>query len=286
VDPFATDAPDALERAFRDHPIGVVELELVQGVGGVRAVPAAVLQRLAELRRRNDCLLFVDEVQTGMFRTGPFIRSQELGIKPDLLTIGKGTSDMMFPFAMTLYSEAVQERLDDQHCHLPDAIRARYSYETGLRTVLGALRRAEAEQLSQLVRERSELFARLLSSELRNCRLVREVRCFGLLIGIELNTADRPHRWFKKLLCQLYLLALLTHPTFPLLVGYCQYEPHVLKLTPPLSVTEGEIRAICATISAVLNRPPGRVAFAGLMRMSVPSRLKWLRSRFFQEELS
>ena len=125
VDPFAVDALAAVDAAFRDHPIGVVQLELIQGVGGVRAVPAAVVQRLTELRRKTDCLLFVDEIQTGMFRTGPFVRSNQLGIQPDLLTIGKGTSDMMFPFAVTLYSEAVQERLVERACLLPDAIRAR-----------------------------------------------------------------------------------------------------------------------------------------------------------------
>ena len=62
--------------------------------------------------------LFVDEVQTGMFRTGPFVRSREMGLAPDLLTIGKGTSDMMFPFALTLHSGEVQQRLDQVRCRL------------------------------------------------------------------------------------------------------------------------------------------------------------------------
>jgi acetylornithine/succinyldiaminopimelate/putrescine aminotransferase len=286
VDPFATDAAGAVDRAFRDHPIGVVQLELIQGVGGVRALPAAVIQCLVEVRRNTDCLLLVDEVQTGMFRTGPFVRSKELGIQPDLLTIGKGTSDMMFPFAMTLYSAAVGERLDERECLLPEAICARDCYETGVRTVLNSLRRADAENLPHRVHDRSKLFARLLMAELQDCPLVRDVRCFGLLIGIELDAGRRPLRWMKKLVCQLYLLALLTHQTFPLLVGYCQYEPNVLKLTPPLSVTEDEVCSICATISSVLHRPLSRVAVSGLMRMSVQPRLKWLRSRFSQEERS
>jgi acetylornithine/succinyldiaminopimelate/putrescine aminotransferase len=283
VDPFSENAVAEVERAFREHTIGVVQLELVQGVGGVRAVPDAVLQSLVQRRRETGCLLFVDEVQTGMFRTGPFARSKQLGIQPDLLTVGKGTSDMMFPLALTLYSEAVEERLHERECLLPDAIRARYGYETGLRTLLSTLRRAEEECLPDRVRERSDLFARLLGAGLRDCPLVREVRCFGLLIGIELDTRGRSHRWLKKLVGQLYLLALLNHKTFPLLIGYCQYEPNVLKLTPPLSVTEDEIHQICATLSSVLHRPLSRVAISGLMRMSVLPRLKWPRPRFSQE---
>jgi acetylornithine/succinyldiaminopimelate/putrescine aminotransferase len=276
VDPFANDAPSALESAFRDHPIGIVELELIQGVGGVRAVPEPVLRKLSELRRSNDCLLFVDEVQTGMFRTGPFVRSQQIGLEPDLLTIGKGTSDMLFPFALTLYSEAVAERLAERNCWLPETLRDRYGYETGLRTVINTLRRADRENLPERIRERSELFARLLTSGLKNCPAVREVRCFGLLIGIELNVARRPQRWMRKLLSQLYLLALLKHETFPVLVGFCQYEPNVLKLTPPLTVTEEEVCSICAAISAVLHRPLGRIALSGLTSLPVLSR--WTRS--------
>jgi acetylornithine/succinyldiaminopimelate/putrescine aminotransferase len=155
-----------------------------------------------------------------------------------------------------------------------------------MRTVLNALRRADTGNLAHRVRERSELFARLLTAELRDSPLVRDVRCFGLLIGIELDVQRRPHRWLKTLVCQLYLLALLTHRTFPLLVGYCQYEPNVLKLTPPLSVTEDEVRSICAALASVLHRPLSRVALSGLMQMSVPTRLKWLRSQFIQEERS
>jgi hypothetical protein len=48
---------------------------------------------------------------------------------------------------------------------------------------------------------------------------------------------------------------LLRHPSFPLFAGYCQYEPHVLKLTPPLSITDDEIRQACETLIDVLRRP-------------------------------
>ena len=124
----------------------------------------------------------------------------------------------------------------------------------------------------------------MLTAELGDCPLVRDIRCFGLLIGIELDADRRPHRWLKKLIYQLYLLAMLNHQTFPLLVGFCQYEPNVLKLTPPLSVTEDEVRSICATISSVLHRPLSRIAMSAWMQTSVRPRLEWLRTRFSQEE--
>jgi acetylornithine/succinyldiaminopimelate/putrescine aminotransferase len=60
---------------------------------------------------------------------------------------------------------------------------------------------------------------------------------------------------------------MLRDPRFPLLAGFCQYEPNVLKLTPPLSVTEDEVRSICQTLSVVLRQSLSRVAIAGLMQM-------------------
>ena len=87
------------------------------------------------------------------------------------------------------------------------------------------------------------------------CKAVREVRVFGLLIGIELEATGLPQRWFKKRLFWFYLAAMLKHPRFPVLIGFCQYEPNVLKITPPLTVNPDEIREMCATIGEVLRRP-------------------------------
>src|SRR5262249_5606523 len=159
-----------LEAALRDNGVAVVQLELIQGVGGVRPITPAVLRYLEENRRRWGYFLLVDEVQTGMYRTGPFVRSSEAGGTPGILTLGKGTSDMMSPFGLTLYSAGVAERLARQRPDLPNDIRRRYGYEIGYRTVVNTLRRAEAADLSARVREAGELFARLLNEQLAGCK--------------------------------------------------------------------------------------------------------------------
>src|SRR5262249_33195199 len=111
VDPFAEDAEARIEAALQQHPVAVVQLELVQGVGGVRPIPERVVRYLEARRKHWGYLLLVDEVQTGMYRTGQFTLSRAMGLTPDLLLLGKGTSDMMFPFALVLYSAGVQEKL-------------------------------------------------------------------------------------------------------------------------------------------------------------------------------
>jgi acetylornithine/succinyldiaminopimelate/putrescine aminotransferase len=264
VDPFAADAEARIEAELQKHPVAVVQVELIQAVGGVRHVPERVIRYLEERRRHWGYLLLVDEVQTGMYRTGPFTLSRGLGLSPDLLLLGKGTSDMMFPFALTLYSAAVREKLDQAAPDLPAAVRQRYGYEFGYRTVLNVLRRAEELSLSRRVAESGKLFERLLSEGLAGCKAVREVRAYGLLIGIELDVERWPRRWFRKRLSSLCLFSMLRHRDYPVLAGFCQTEPNVLKITPSLTVAPDEIRAVCATVTDVLKRPFYRLLAAGL----------------------
>jgi acetylornithine/succinyldiaminopimelate/putrescine aminotransferase len=255
VDPFEANAIENVEVALNENPVGVVQVELIQAVGGVRALPAKLLRHLKEAKRRWEYLLFVDEVQTGMYRTGPFVRSREHGLEPDLLTVGKGTSDMMFPFSVTLYSDQVRRKLAAAKIDLPEAIRSRFDYEFGYKTLLNVLDRVEAANLPERVRRCGTLFEPILTGGLRECPSVRDVRVFGLLLGIELDTRHWLRRWLGKRSGPLYVLDLLRHPSFPLFAGYCQYEPHVLKLTPPLSITDDEVRQTCETLIDVLRRP-------------------------------
>jgi acetylornithine/succinyldiaminopimelate/putrescine aminotransferase len=264
VDPFAPDAEAQIEAALQQHPVAVVQMELIQAVGGVRRIPDKMIRYLDTHRQQFGYLLLVDEVQTGMCRTGPFTLSRQLGLTPDLLLLGKATSDMMFPYALTLFSQTVQEKLAAAGSDLPVVIRKRYGYEFGYKTVLNVLRLAEAIDLPARVTESGALFAKLLNEGLASCSNVREVRVYGLLIGIELDATGWPLRWFRKRLYSFYLYSMLRHRQFPVLVGFCQYEPNVLKITPALNVAPEQISATCATIIDVLQRPFPRLAAAAL----------------------
>lgn len=255
IDPFRDSILEDFDAALKRYPVGVVQLELIQAVGGVRPIPENVLRHLESRRREHDYVLFVDEVQTGMYRTGPFVLSEKMGIRPDILTVGKGTSDMMFPFAVTLYSDEVGRKLDASHSNLAETLRRRNNYEFGYKTLLNTLHRAEKQCLCERVRDSEALFVKLLGERLASCKAVRDVRVFGLLIAIELKTGRWLPRVIEKKIPFVYIYNLLVHPRFPLLIGFCQYEPNVLKFTPPLSVTREEIESACDTITDVLRTP-------------------------------
>ncbi|MEQ9406154.1 MAG: aminotransferase class III-fold pyridoxal phosphate-dependent enzyme [Fuerstiella sp.] len=293
VDPFAEDACARIDQVLSLNPVGIVQLELIQGVGGVRCIPQPVLDHLQDRREEHGYLLFVDEVQTGMFRTGPFLRSLDVGVAADLVSIGKGTSDTMFPFAATLYGQAVHDQLQAVGSELPAWLRQRYGCDIGYAALLNTLRRAEADDWTSRVRHQESRFRSQLVTGLKNCRNVLDVRVFGMLMGIELRrpAADvqspgapfnefpaRPagltlidrtvHRAVGDRLPRLYSLAMLQHPAAPLLIGFCQYEPHVFKLTPGLLMTDQQIDSVCQTVCETLNRSVLRVSAQGVRHLA------------------
>jgi acetylornithine/N-succinyldiaminopimelate aminotransferase len=80
---------DEIESLIDDHTVAVM-IELVQGEGGVQPQDRAKVQALAAMLKSRDILLMVDEVQTGIYRTGEFLASNLYGIEPDVITLAKG----------------------------------------------------------------------------------------------------------------------------------------------------------------------------------------------------
>ncbi|RXK08722.1 aspartate aminotransferase family protein, partial [Halarcobacter bivalviorum] len=73
-----------------DDETVAVMIELVQGEGGVFPFPKDKIQELAKFLKQNDILLIIDEVQTGVYRTGEFLASNLYEIEPDIITLAKG----------------------------------------------------------------------------------------------------------------------------------------------------------------------------------------------------
>jgi diaminobutyrate-2-oxoglutarate transaminase len=97
-----------LERVLNDsgsgieHPAAVI-VETVQGEGGLNAARASWLRELADLCKRHDILLIVDDVQAGCGRTGSFFSFEEAGIEPDIVCLSKSVSGYGLPMALTLF---------------------------------------------------------------------------------------------------------------------------------------------------------------------------------------
>ncbi len=264
LDPFAPDAVAELRQTMGKFPVAAIQLELVQGVGGVREIPANVLRELQAVSVQFDVPLIVDEIQTGMHRTGPFVRTATTPLRPDFIALGKGTSDMMFPCSLTLFSDKASERLRECGSCLPDYLQRRFGYQTAIRCILNSLQRWEQAPITKSVLDAGRMYREQLTESLRTLQVVRDIRVFGLLIGIELDLCRSllPRLGLKP--AQLYLLRMMQDAKFPLLMGYCQYEPQTLKFTPPLNVLPEEISASVGTIRNALACSQAELLVRGL----------------------
>lgn len=87
---YAKDIGEAIEKAKSDSAVVAIFIELIQGEGGIYALPKDEVAKLADFCAKSDILLMVDEVQSGVFRSGAFLASSYYGIKPNVVTLAKG----------------------------------------------------------------------------------------------------------------------------------------------------------------------------------------------------
>ncbi|HMK08350.1 MAG TPA: acetylornithine/succinylornithine family transaminase [Anaerolineales bacterium] len=218
---------DALERAV-DPQTAAVLLEVVQGEGGVHVADAVFLEAAQNLCRERGALLVIDEVQTGLGRTGKMLAVEHFGLAPDLLCLAKSVAGGV-PMGAVLIGGRVQGFAPGVHGSTfggnPLACAA----------AVAALDAIVAEGLPRQAAEKG-LF---LLSRLRQMEspLVREVRGLGLMIGIELRRKVAP-----------YLEALLQAGVVALPAGLT-----VIRLLPPLVITYPEIELVLGAVGSVLK---------------------------------
>ena len=101
------DTAEVLDRMLSDRSSGIdapaaILLETVQGEGGLNVASPHWIRRIAEIARRNECLLIVDDIQAGCGRTGTFFRFEGMGVMPDIITLSKSLSGFGLPMSVVL----------------------------------------------------------------------------------------------------------------------------------------------------------------------------------------
>lgn len=97
-----------------DKPAAVI-VEALQGEGGLNVASAEWMRKLEKLCRKHDMLFIVDDIQAGCGRTGTFFSFEEMGIKPDMITLSKSLSGYGLPFAMLLMRKELDQWTPGEH---------------------------------------------------------------------------------------------------------------------------------------------------------------------------
>lgn len=251
---------DALDRELKSKRFAAFIVEPVQSEAGV-CVPHPEYLRTAEaLCRRHGTLFVLDEVQTGMYRTGAFLAAHHFGVEPDMVILAKAMSGGLVPCGAVLMSDAI---CDSVYSSLPRAFVHTSTFsENGLamRAALATLEVLESEQLGQRSIEAGNYLASRLRVALQDFEMVKEVRGLGLLMGIEFQAPKHlrlriPFEGFGAIhpgmFGQIVVMRLFRDAGF--LTQICGNNFMVLKVAPPLVVTDAQLDAFVLAVRDVVE---------------------------------
>lgn len=211
---FAAPEIDAVKKAIHENTCAIM-LECIQGEGGVNILSEAFVQGVAALCKEHDLLLLVDEVQTGIGRTGALFAHEQYGIQPDIITLAKGLGGGL-PIGACLCTEALKDVLGH----------GSHGSTYGGNPVACAGASYVLEQVTQPgfyeeVKEKGHY----LAEKLRAIPGVASVRHKGLMLGVVLSDASAKEVAQK---CLDHGLLVLT-------------AKDIIRLLPPLTITLDDI---------------------------------------------
>ncbi|PRQ03004.1 Diaminobutyrate--2-oxoglutarate transaminase [Enhygromyxa salina] len=245
------DTLDYVERLLDDPSSGVDApaafiVETVQGEGGVNLASPAWLRRLADLAHRHAALLIIDDVQVGCGRTGPFFSFETLGVEPDIVCLSKSLSGYGLPFALTLFRPQLDVWKPGEH---NGTFRGN---NLAFVTATAALDRYwRDDALTRAVDRKAELVRQRLGAIAE--RFDAEVRGRGLIWGLDFGSRAA-------------VAGLASREAFGrgLLIETSGAHDEVLKLLPPLTITEAELERgldiIGEVVASAIARGDGRTS--------------------------
>lgn len=181
-----------LERKF-DDTVCAIGFEFVQGEGGIRPVSKAFAQAAHDLARKHDALLIADEIQSGLGRTGRWFAYQHFGILPDLVTVAKPLAGGL-PLGALLASERVSG------CMHPGMHGTTFGGgPLACAVALELLRTIEKQKLLKHIEKTGNYLLDRLRELQRAHSAIMVVRGQGLMIGVELESADLAKAVFKQM---------------------------------------------------------------------------------------
>ena len=250
----------ALERELKTKRFAAFVVEPLQSEAGINVAPVGYLQAAQELCWRTGTLFVLDEVQTGMFRTGPFLASHHFGIKPDMVVLAKALSGGLVPVSATLMTDAVYEGV---YSSLRRAIVHTSTFSENslsMRAGLATLDVLERQSLGQRAAALGETLRARLRDKLSSFEMIKEVRGLGLLSGIEFKSPSKlslkiPFESFRAIHPAMFgqIVVMRMFRDQGILTQICGNNFMVLKVAPPLVVTEEEIDEFVAAISDVVE---------------------------------
>ena len=236
---------DRLERAIAEAGPDNVAAFIAEPVGGATLAAAVPTDdywpAVVEVCRRNGVLVIADEVMTGFGRTGRWFGSDHWGVRPDILTAGKGSTSGYLPFGFAACTGEVFETVK------PNGFVHGFTWShngVGAAVAHATLRRLREGRLVEESARQGELLLKDLTTALGDAPAVGDIRGIGLMVGIELVADRETKRPFprsaritEKVLAAARERELLLYSS----TGHVDGDGDLLMFGPPFTISDGEI---------------------------------------------
>jgi ornithine--oxo-acid transaminase len=230
------DDTSALQQALANPNVCGLWIEPIQGEAGVYIPHEGYLKEAEDLCRKHNVLLMMDEIQTGIARTGKMLASDYEDVRPDLLILGKALSGGVLPISVVLADDDVMLVIK------PGEHGSTFGGSPLAAAVcMEALQVVKDERLGENAAKLGIVFRHRMNEMIRKTSLITQVRGKGLLNAIVVN--DSPESETAWNLCMgLMKNGLLAKPT----------HGNIIRLAPPLVITEEQLHHCCDLIERVV----------------------------------
>lgn len=232
---------DSTEQTIRNlmqvgETVAGIIVEPVQGEGGVNVPPPDYFPRLREICDRYECLLIVDEVQTGMGRTGKLFGIEHYDVVPDIMTLGKALGGGVMPIAAMVAQKKLWAKMEENPFLLgsstfggnPLCCSAAIA---GIKTIL------EDDIPGQASEKGAYIVDHLMEMQTKYPEILKEVRGLGLLIGMEFTSNKLGYNLAKRLFDE------------KILVSGTINNATVIRIEPPAVISYEQIDRLLETLN-------------------------------------
>ncbi|MHB1022377.1 MAG: aspartate aminotransferase family protein [Acidobacteriaceae bacterium] len=251
---------EQLKQHLSTKKFAALVLEPMQGEGGIRIPSKEYLQGAQELCRKYGTLFVLDEVQTGLYRTGKFLAAHHYGITPDMVVLAKALSGGLIPVGAVLMTDEIY---DSVYGSLRRAIVHTSTYSENalaMRAGLATLQALEKENMGPRAEAEGEAIRAKLRTALEPYEMVEEVRGAGFFSGIVFRTPRQlqlrlAFESFKHIHEGMFgqMLVMRMFKRHDILTQICGNNFLVLKMAPPLNAKQSSLDAFVDGITEVME---------------------------------
>ena len=259
----------ALENELARADVAAFIVEPIQGEGGVIIPPTGYLTKVRELCSRYGTLFIADEIQTGFGRTGKLFACQHEDIAPDILCVAKSLGGGLMPIGATITTSEVWDRA---YGPMDRALLHTSTFGGNTRAVaagISALNAIIEEDLPERAERNGQYLLRNLEQLQEKHGLITEVRGRGLLIGLEFakpqGLMNRLTKGAVSKFSEEYLGAMVAGELLNrhhIITAYTLNNPNVIRLEPPLVVTQDEIDQVISALDEIFTRNHSHIQMA------------------------